>query len=108
MNIKESDEFVAISGVYSDDSGKMNYSLMNKQFIQFASSSKTVSEMIGNRIPTDEILMFVIKNRASHLANKREFLSDEDAKALMDAIEELDPRGAFKDLKLHLRKQSAR
>ena len=108
MNIKESDEFIAITGVFSDDSGKMNYQLLNKQFIQFASGSKTVSEMLGNRASTDEILMFIIKNRASHLASKKEFLSDEEAKTLISALEELDPRGAFKELKLHLRKMAAR
>jgi len=108
MNMRDSDEFVAISGVYSDDGGKINTQLMNKQFIQFASGSKTVADMIGNKASADDILMFVIKNRAAHLAGKREFLSDEDATALVEAIEEASPRGAFKDLKLHIRKQMAR
>ena len=108
MNMKQSDEFIAISGVYSDGSGKINISLMNKQFIQFASGSKTVTDMIGKKASADEVLMFVIKNRAAHLASKREFLSDEDATALIEAIEEASPRGALKDLKLHIRKQMAR
>ena len=108
MNIKESDEYIAITGMYNDDSGKLNCQLMNKQFIQFASGSKVVSEMVGNRASVDEILMFILKNRAAHLAGKREFLSDEELTALMEALEELGTRGAFKDLKLHLRKQMAR
>jgi len=108
MDIKQSDEYIAITGAYGDDKGGLNCQLMNKQFIQFASSSKVVADMVGERTATDQIVMFVVKNRAAHLANKREHLSDEDAMALMEAMEELGKRGAFKDLKLHLRKLKAR
>ena len=108
MDIRQSDEYVAITGMYSDSKGGLNCSLMNKQFIQFASSSKVVSSMIGEHAKTDEILEFIVKNRAAHLANKREHLSDEDTAELMDALEDLGKRGAFKDLKLHLRKMQSR
>ena len=108
MDIRESDEYVAITGIYSDESGKLNCQLMNRQFIQFATSSKTVANMIGEHAKTDAIVMFIVKNRAAHLASKREHLSDEDATALMEALEELGKRSAFKDLKLHLRKMQAR
>jgi len=107
-NVIDSDEFVAIVGMYSDVNGKMNYQLMNKQFIQFASKNKTVTDLVGKRASVDEILLSVVKNRASFLAGKRENLGDNEALALIDAIEDIDPRSAFKELKLHIRKLLAR
>jgi len=70
-----SDEFVAIVERFSDENGKLNYALMNKQFIQFAASSKVVGNMVGSRASESEIRMFILKKprcvpsreeRASH------------------------------------------
>jgi len=107
-NAADSDEFIAITGMYTDISGRMNYPLMNKQFIQFVAKNKTVSKMVGERASEKDILIHVIKNRAAFLAGKKDNLSDDETLALIDAIEEIDPRSAFKDLKLHIRKMLAR
>ncbi|MCL2379130.1 MAG: hypothetical protein FWC77_08405 [Defluviitaleaceae bacterium] len=104
----ESDEFNAIIDRFSDESGKLNYALMNKQFMQFAQTSKVVGEMIGRRDSENDIRLFVLKNRAAFLANKREHLSDDEAKALLEALNEINPRSAFKELNLYIRKRMAR
>ena len=104
----ESDEFAAIVDRFSDENGKLNYALMNKQFIQFASGSKVVSKMVGERASESDIRLFVLKNRASFLANKREQLSDEEATALLDALNEINPRSALKELNLFIRKRLSR
>ena len=101
-------EFDAIIERYSDVNGRINYQVMNKQFIQFASSSKVVSEMLGKGAKTEEIVLFIVKNRAAYLAGKKEFLSDQEAAALIRTIDEIDPRSAFKELSLHLRRMMAR
>lgn len=108
VKMVDSDEFNAIIDRYSDENGKVNYALMNKQFMQFAASSKVVGEMCGKKASESEIRLFIIKNRAAHLANKREHLSDEEAKALMEALDEINPRSAFKELNLYIRKRLAR
>ena len=46
VDITESDEYKAIIERYTDEKGKLNYALMNKDFIQFASKSKTVADMV--------------------------------------------------------------
>jgi len=107
-NIMDSDEFLAITGMYSDVNGKMNYQLLNKQFIQFAARDKSVNKLVGERASVDEILLQVVKNRAAVLAGKRDHLGDKEALALIDAIEDIDPRSAFKELKLHIRKMLAK
>lgn len=107
-NAVDSDEFIAITEMFTDSSGKMNYPLMNKQFIQFAAKNKTVSKMVGERAGEKDIFIHVIKNRAAFLAGKKDNLPDEEALSLIDAIEDIDSRGAFKELKLHIRRMLAR
>ena len=107
-NAVDSDEFIALSAMFSDENGKMNYKLMNKQFIQFAARNKKVSELVGQKASADEILLSIIKNRAAFFAGNRDNLEDSQALALIEAIEEIDPRSAFKELKLHIRKMLAR
>ena len=101
----DSDEFRAITDRFSDENGKLNYALMNKQFMQFAQSSKEVGRMVGERAKEGDIRLFILKNRAAFLANKREHLSDDQANALMDALNEINPRSAFKELTHYLRRR---
>jgi len=101
----ESPEFIAIVDRFSDENGKLNHALMNKQFMQFAQTSKVVGEMCGKRDSEKDILLFILKNRAAFLANKREHLSDDEASALLEALNEINPRSAFKELNLYLRRR---
>ena len=106
-NAVDSDEFTAIVEMYSDANGKMNYQLMNKQWIQFASRSKFVADLVSKRASEDEILLHVVKSRAANLADKKDALSDNETRALIEAIEDIDPRSSFKELRRHIRKMLA-
>jgi len=101
----ESPEFIAIVDRFSDENGKLNYALMNKQFMQFAQTSKVVGDMCGRRDSEKDIRLFIIKNRAAFLANKREHLTDDEAEALIEALNEMNPRSAFKELNLYIRRR---
>jgi hypothetical protein len=103
-----SDEYIAIVERYSDEKGKLNYQLMNKDFIQFASKSKVVNDMAGNMATQEEILLFVIKSRATFISGKKESLDDESVKLLIETLDEIDPRSAFKELKAHIKRILAR
>ena len=104
-----SDEYKAITERYCDEMGRMNYALMNKDFIQFASRSKTVANMVGEHALTDDIVIFVVQNRAAHIAGKKDSLDPQGAAALIETLDELDPRSVFKELKRYLnRLQAAR
>ncbi len=74
MDMVNSDEYKAIVERYSDEKDKLNYTLMNKDFIKFASKSKTVEDMVKNSALTEEILLFIIKSRATFIANKKRAL----------------------------------
>ena len=108
IDMVTSDEYNAIVARYTDEQGKLNFILMNKDFIQFASKSKVVSDMVGKKANVDEILMFVIKSRAAFLSGKRDSLSDEETAALIETLDEINPRSAFKDLSAHLRRLLAK
>ena len=104
----DSDEYNAIIGRYSDEKGKINYRLMNKDFIQFSAKSKLVGELVAKQANEEDIIMHIIRDRASFLANKREPLSDTQVSGLIETLDEIDPRGAFKELKSHIRRMLSR
>ena len=103
-----SNEYVAIIERYSDEKGKLNYPLMNKDFIQFASKSKTINEMVQNKADTEELVRHILKNRAGFIAGTKESLSDAQTDALLETLDEIDPRSAFKELTQHLKRMLAR
>ena len=101
-------EYIAIIERYSDEKGKLNYSLMNKDFIQFASKSKIVSDMVQNNTGTDELIRYILKNRAGFISASKESLSDAQTDALLETLDEIDPRSAFKELTQHLKRMLIR
>ena len=103
-----SPEYMALVERYSDEKGKMNYPLMNKEFIQFTSKSKTVTTMAANKAERDEILIFVVKNRVAYISGNKESLDDHSTSLLIETLDEIDPRSAFKELKAYINRILAR
>ena len=104
----ESGEYAAILERYSDEKGKLNHQLMNKDFIQFASKSKVVGDMIGAKAPVGDIVLFIVKSRATFLSGKRESLSDSEVAALIETLDEICVRSAFKELSAHIKRLLAK
>lgn len=103
-----SPEYVAIVERYSDEKGKLNYTLMNKDFIQFASKSKVVSELVGAGAEQDEILVTIVKSRSTELSRQKESLDSDSVILLIETLDEIDPRSAFKELKAHINRMLAK
>lgn len=108
IDMVDSDEYRAIVERYTDEKGKINYALMNKDFIQFASKSKILSDLVADKLPAEELLVYVVKNRAGHIAGKKDSLTDDETRALIETLDEIDPRSAFKELSAHLRRMLSR
>ena len=104
----DSEEYQAIIQRYTNEKGKINYSLMNKDFIQFASKSKMVGNMIADKAAVEDILLLVVKNRVAYLSGKKESLSDKETTALIETLDEIDPRSAFKELTLYIKRLLAK
>ncbi|MDR1563713.1 MAG: hypothetical protein LBS74_02015 [Oscillospiraceae bacterium] len=103
IDLVDSEEYAAIVGRYSDEKGKINYRLLNKDFIQFAAKSKLVADLIAQQALEDDILVHIVKNRAGFLANKKDSLSDAETLALIETLDEIDTHSAFKELKNYIR-----
>jgi hypothetical protein len=103
-----SDEYQAIIRRYTNEKGKLNYTLMNKDFIQFVSKSQIVGNMIADKAAVVDILLYIVKNRSAYLAEKNESLSDQDTAALIETLDEIDPRSAFKELSAYIRRLLAK
>ena len=103
-----SGEYQAIVHRYSDEKGKLNFALMNKDFIQFAAKSKTVADMVAAQAGTDDIVVFIVKSRATVLAKAQESLDDALVVLLIESLDEIETRSAFKELKAHVKRMQAR
>jgi len=103
-----STEYKAIVERYSDEKGRMNYQLMNKEFIQFASKSKTVADLVAKNATQEEILTFIVKSRATFIAGVKESLDDNSVLLLIETLDEINPRSAFKELKAYINRMLAK
>jgi len=97
-----SPEYQALVDRYSDEKGKLNYALMNKDFIQFAAKSKVVSDMVSVKQSQEMIMSFIIKSRTTMIANQKQSLDDASVALLIETLDEIDPRSAFKELKAYV------
>jgi hypothetical protein len=99
-----SKEYDAIIAEYTAKCGAFSYDLMNKDFIQRAHKSDGVSTMIGQGASEDEIIIFLLTNKVNSLIRESvNNFSDDDAKALIEMLDDMNMRSAFKELKLWLR-----
>jgi hypothetical protein len=103
-----SEEYIALVDRYSDEKGKLNYSLMNKDFIQFAARSKTVADMVGANALQEEILHFIVKSRVTLIANRKDSMDNDSIVLLIETLDEIDPRSAFKELKAYINRLLAK
>ena len=103
-----SPEYTAIVDRYSDEKGKINYALMNKDFIQFAARSKVVAKLVGEGAQQDEIVEAIVISRATEISGQKDSLNSTNVKLLIETLDEIDPRSAFKELRAHINRMLAR
>ena len=108
LDMTLSPEYMAIVERYSDEKGNLNYTLMNKDFIQFASRSKVVAGLVDANASQDDILETIIKSRATEVSNQKESLDSDSVKLLIETLDEIDPRSAFKELKAYINRMLAK
>jgi len=107
VDMVNSDEYQAIIDRYNNEKGKINYKLMNKDFMQFANKSKAFAAMITDKAAVEDVLIFVVKSRATVLSGKKDSLSDKETAALIETLDEIDPRSAFKELTAYIKRALA-
>lgn len=93
----DSAEYEAIVKAYTNKKGELSYELLNKDFIQFAKSSKIVADMVANRASVDDIRDHVIRVKLESLTGNRE-LSVAQTKRIIEMLDEISPRYVFREL----------
>ncbi|MBF2050706.1 MAG: hypothetical protein EDM05_019415 [Leptolyngbya sp. IPPAS B-1204] len=97
LAIVNSAEYEAIVKAYTNKKGELSYQLLNKDFIQFAKSSKIVADMVANRASVDEIREYVIRVKLESLTGNRE-LTLAQTKRIVEMLDEVSPRYVFREL----------
>ncbi len=103
----DSSEYAAIVKAYTNKKGELSYDLLNKDFIQFAKSSKTVGEMVASQASVDDIRDHVVKVKLESLTGNRN-LSVAQTKRIIEMLDEVSPRHVFRELNDEIRKLLSR
>jgi hypothetical protein len=93
----DSAEYEAIVKAYTNKKGELSYELLNKDFIQFAKSSKIVADMVANQASMDEIRDHVVKVKLESLTGNRD-LTVAQTKRIVEMLDEVSPRYVFREL----------
>lgn len=101
--VVDSSEYQAIVDAYTDKKGKLSYDLLNKELIQFAHGSDMVRRMIEAGEPEDKIRLYVVGTRFRAVTGNKD-LSDEQVLAMAALLDEVSPKGVFKEFNSELRK----
>jgi hypothetical protein len=96
-------EYAAVVEAYTNKKGELSYDLINKDFIQFARSSKIVGDMVANRASEEEIRNHVVKVKLEELTGNRD-LSAAQAQRIVDLLDEVSPRYVFRELNDEIRR----
>ncbi|GAB4154350.1 MAG: hypothetical protein Fur0046_34260 [Cyanobacteria bacterium J069] len=99
----DSAEYAAIVKAYTNKKGELSYDLLNKDFIQFAKSSKVVADMIANGASESEIRDRVIRVKLESLTNNPS-LTDAQTQRIVEMLDEVSPRHVFRELNDEIRK----
>lgn len=102
-----SQEYEAIVRAYTNKKGELSYDLLNKDFIQFANSSKIVSTMVAEKASEEDIRNHIVKVKLESLTNNRE-LSMGQTKLIVEMLDAVSPRGVFRELNAEIRRMLAR
>lgn len=103
----DSAEYEAIVKAYTNRKGELSYDLLNKDFIQFAKSSKVVADMVADRASEEDIRNHVVKAKLESLTGNRE-LTVPQTQRIIEMLDEVSPRHVFKELNDEIRKMLGR
>lgn len=100
--IVDGDDYQRVIDAYTDKDGRISYDLMNKDMIQFAHKSEMVSRMIGAGEDEDAIVRYIVAVKFQNASGNKD-LTDDQVAVMAELIDEVSPRGAFKELRSKVR-----
>lgn len=98
----DTDEYLRLLDTYTDKDGKFSFDLMNKQMIQLAHRSKVVSSMLAEGEGESVIVDYIVGAKFRDATGNKD-LSAEQVAAMAKLIDDISPKGAFKELRAKVR-----
>ena len=99
----ESAEYQKIVDRYTDKNGRLSYSLLNKDMIKFAHSSKIVRDMVAEGKSAASIRNYIISNKFKNITGNQD-LTGKELKKIVALLDEVSPKGVYKELNDEIRK----
>ena len=103
----DSAEYAKIVERYTDKAGKLSYALLNKDLIKFVHSSSKVREMLKDKAAEEAIRLYVVGNKFRNITGNHD-LSDDQVLKMAELLDEVSPKGVFKELNEVLRQKLKR
>ncbi len=100
--VVDSSEYQAVVDAYTDKSGKLSYALLNKDLIQFVHRSSVARRMIAAGEPEEAIRAYAVGAKFRTIAGNGD-LTDEQALKMAELLDEVSPKGVFKELNAEIR-----
>ena len=104
--VVDSAEYQRIVDAYTDKDGRLSYALLNKELIQFAHGSEMVSRMLAAGESEETIRLYIVGTKFRNVTDNKD-LTDEQVLKMAELLDEVSPKGVFKELNAKLRKQLA-
>ena len=102
----DSEAYQKIVQHYTDKKGRLSYDLLNKEMIKSANSSSVVRKMLEEGEGVDGVAQYVAGGRFRNIAEDPD-LSGEEVAAIIELLDEVSPRGIFKEFNEEMRRKQA-
>ena len=104
--VVDSAEYGKIVEKYIDKTGHLSYGLLNKDMIKFAHSSSIVRRMVGELASVDDIRLYAVSTKFRNITGNSK-LTDAQVLKMVEFLDEVSPKGVFKEFNDELRKLKA-
>ena len=94
-----------LAAKYTDKTGKLSYELINKDLIKLLKSSSVARKLVADQATPTKIKNYVVGAKFRDVTKKK--LTDKQVKQLSDMLDNVYPKGVFKELNDEIRKALA-
>ena len=98
----DSAEYQKIVAKFTDKKGKLSYELLNRDLIKFGKKSAQVRQLIESKATADEICFEIVKAKFREITGNAD-LSDAQIRKAVELLDEVSPKGVFKELNSEIR-----
>ena len=99
-------DYDKLAAKYTDKTGKLSYELINKDLIKFLKSSSVARKLVEEQATPAKINRYVVGAKFRDVTKKE--LTDKQVKLLSDMLDNVYPKGVFKELNDEIRKALAK